>query len=436
MFSASSSGGNAARPRSGRRLEVYRHSLIRLAIPLLAPLSAGAGWSPLSLALGAILMSWDPSPTLAQRFESARAALDAALPRRRRVGRTYQGFVKALTGRSPAILEKTAAHLRTLTRRAAGQQWRLGEFVPIGVDGSRFDAPRTIANEPLGFAGKDRCSPQMTTLLLVHLGSMLPWAWTLGGARRSERDMLRSMLDLLPERPLIVADAGFTGYDALTELHGRGIGFLIRVGSGVRLLRRLGRWTREGKSVVYLWPKSQRSKPPLTLRLIRVGDVHLVTNVTDPRRLSRAAAPELYRRRWGVEVAFRSLKQTLERRKVRSGSAQRARVELNWAITGLWALALTGVRAIAGAGHGPRRLSLAAALAAVRAARAGAVSGDGLRRRLRRAVLDRYERRSAKKSYQWPHKKHPRPPGAPSITTATPAQVQRARTLQSSQPRE
>lgn len=244
------------------------------------------------------------------------------------------------------------------------------------------------------------------------------------------------MLDgrgLLPERPLIVADAGFTGHELLGELNERGIAFLVRVGSGARLLRRLERPrpAREGRSVVYLWPKQRRSTPPLKLRLIRLGEVRLVTNVTDPRRLSKAAASELYRRRWGVEVAFRSLKQTLKRRKMRSCSPRRAQAELNWTIAGLWALALTGVRAITSAGHGPRRLSLAAALTAVRAARIGAINGAGLRKRLRSAVVDKYKRRSNKKAYQWPHKKHPHPPNPPSITTATPAEVRRAQKVRS-----
>ena len=71
-----------------------------------------------------------------------------------------------------------------------------------------------------------------------------------------------------------------------------------------------------------------KHRPPLVLRLIRVGPVCLVTDMTDPRRLSARTAAELYRRRWGLEVAFRSLKQTLERRRVRSGTA--ARRGPNW----------------------------------------------------------------------------------------------------------
>lgn len=429
MLRASSGGRDAARPRSGRRSTVDRHALVRLTIRSLPALACGTGWSALSLALCSILMSWDAAPTLGQRFESARAVLDAALPRRRRTPRTYQGFIKAIMARGLGLVPALAAHLRGLTRRAAGSAWSSGGLVPIGVDGSKFDAPRTIGNEPLGFAGKDRCGPQMLGLLLVHLGAMLPWAFVSGGARDSERALLRSCLRLLPERTLLVADAGFTGFDLLSDLHARGLHFLVRVGRGAHLLTSLGYARREGRDTVYLWPERFTSRPPLVLRLIRVGQVCLVTNVLDPRRLSTRAAAEWYRRRWGLEVAFRSLKQTLERRRVRSGTAPHARLELDFAVLGLWMLALLGVRAIAAAGHAAIRLSLAAALTAVRAAMHRPASDRWLRGRLRRAVRDDHRRRAPKTAWRWPHKKRPPVPGQPRLTAATPPQISLAKAL-------
>jgi hypothetical protein len=429
MFTASLGGRDAARS------SLYRHALVRAVTPLLPALACGGGWSGLALALAAILMSWDPAPTLGQRFESALAVLDAALPRRRRTGRTYQGWVKALAAHGGAVLRALVPHLRTLTEHAAGKHWRVGGeggFVPLGADGSKVDAPRTIANEALGFAGKDKCGPQIMTLLLVHLGVMLPWAWKAAGVRTGERTLLRDLLHLLPERTLLVADAGFTGFDLLSALRCRGHSFLVRVGSGVHLLRELGYYRREGKSTVYLWPDARRDHEPLVLRLIRVGSAYLITDVTDPRRLSAAAAGELYRRRWGLEVAFRSLKQTLERRAVRSGAAAHALAELDWAVAGLWILSLLGVRSIAAAGHAPRRLSLAATLAAVRAARLRPFTDHALRGRLRRAVQDGYRRHASKRSYRWPRKKDPPTIRPPVVTTATAAQVQQARQFRSS----
>lgn len=59
--------------------QVYRHALVRIISPLLAPLAVGGvgeGWSMVNLALAAVLMSWDAAPTLAQRFESVLGVLD------------------------------------------------------------------------------------------------------------------------------------------------------------------------------------------------------------------------------------------------------------------------------------------------------------------------------------------------------------------------
>lgn len=423
MFNASVGGGVAARG------SVYRHALARVISSIPGPLPSAGGWSMAAAALAAVLMSLDAGPTLSQRFESALMVLDRALPRRRRTGRTFQGFVKAMMRCSASLLATLIPRLRERTVRAAGTHFRMGRWVPIGVDGSRIDAPRTIANEALGLAGKDKCGPQMMLLLLVHLGAMLPWGFKVGGACDAERTLLRASLDQLPRGALLVMDAGFTGFDLLSELRRRGIGFLVRVGKSVHLLKNLGVCRiggvggHEGRHTVYLWPDARRSCPPLVLRLIRVGSAWLITDVVEARELPRSMASELYRRRWGVEVAFRSLKQTLERRKVRSCAPGKAWRELEWSVVGMWTLMLAGASAL-GAGHAKvRRLSVAGTLAAVRhAMRTSRLSDTALRRRLKQCVQDGYRRRGSKSSYRWPNKKNPPPPGEPRITTATRAQ--------------
>jgi len=39
---------------------------------------------------------------------------------------------------------------------------------------------------------------------------------------------------------------------------------------------------------------------------------------------------ELYRMRWGIEVMYRTFKRTLEHHKLRSDTAERAMIELDW----------------------------------------------------------------------------------------------------------
>lgn len=417
-----SAGGFIAAPTS-----LYRHALPRLITSLFGPLDARPGWSRLILALAAVLMSLDPAPTLGQRFESVLGVLDRVLPRRRRVGRTYQGFIKALV-RSESLTHHLTKELRARTITGAGHALRIGQWVPLGVDGSKVDAPRTIANEALGFVGKDKCGPQMVLLLLMHLGAMLPWGWAVGDARESERALLHRVIGDLPERTLLMADAGFTGYQFLRTLQAHGVHFLVRVGRNVHLLRELGCSARESKHTVYLWPDSFRNEPPLKLRLLRVGSAYLITDVLDPRALSKRAACELYRRRWGLELAFRALKQTLERRMVRSCAPAKARLELAWSVLGMWVLMLLGARAIHAAGHSPSMLSVASTLTAVRWALHRNPPRITLMRRLRRCVLEPM-RETCKTAYRWPHKKNPQPPGSPNIATATAAQLAAARRL-------
>ncbi len=108
------------------------------------------------------------------------------------------------------------------------------------------------------------------------------------------------MLPQLPAESMLVADAGFTGYELLTSLTQQaGHAFLIRVGSNVRLLRKLGYDMEESESTVYLWPQDQRHQPPLALRLIRL--IRLADGRNRPVcLLSSVRAEEAFRRpkRW------------------------------------------------------------------------------------------------------------------------------------------
>jgi hypothetical protein len=238
----------------------------------------------------------------------------------------------------------------------------------------------------------------------------------------------------------MVADAGFTGYELLLALQTAGHAFLIRVGSNVRLLRKLGFDLRESESTVYLWPKGQRDQAPLTLRLIRLVDgrnkvMHLLSNVRDEQVLSDQQASALYRMRWGVELHYRSLKQTLSRRKMRSGAAQNAEMELDWAVAALWLLGLMSLKAILAAAHDPHAWSVAASLRVVRRAmREPRHRGRRrpLQRQLAEALRDGYRRRGSKRARHFGRKKNEKPPGSPILQDATDAEVQLATALRNS----
>ena len=137
-----------------------------------------------------------------------------------------------------------------------------------------------------------------------HVGTGLPWDWRTGPSDSSEREHLRQMIESLPKRGLIAADAGFVGYEYWKEIINSGRDLLVRVGSNVRLLKKLG-YVREKRGLVYLWPDQVAAKrmPPLVLRLVVVHDgrkpCYLVTSVLDDKQLSDKQVVQIYRRRWG-----------------------------------------------------------------------------------------------------------------------------------------
>jgi hypothetical protein len=392
-------------------------------------------WADFRLAYMALLMAWDGGVSLTERFGSARACVTEMFPSLRRVGKTYSGFVNALALSGAVLLDRIREHLR-LQVQGMESCWRVRGVLAFAADGSRIDCPRTAANQrELRCAGKKKTGPQLSLTTIYHMGSGCLWDYRIGPGTDSERMHLRVMLSTLPPEAFLVADAGFIGYDLLREILGSGRHVLFRVGGNVTLLKDLGYARVPNDSTVYLWPsKAQKNHcPPLVLRLMVFGSgrhpVYLVTDVSE-QRLPTEPAGVLYRMRWGIEVFYRSLKQTLQKRKMRSGAPRQAKMELAWAVTGLWVLSLLGAQAIASGGKNPRSLSVALALRAVRQAMAGrADRRSNLRSRLGAATKDTYVRKSSKSARDWPHKKKERPPNPPKIRQAKPKQIQSAKEL-------
>jgi hypothetical protein len=247
------------------------------------------------------------------------------------------------------------------------------------------------------------------------------------------------MVPELPAHALLVADAGFVGYEVWQALLTAGHHFVIRVGANVRLLRQLG-WVREHAQVVYLWPAyaARKRQPPLVLRLVVVQGgkppVYLVTDVPQAHLSDRQMAT-IYGARWGVEVFFRTFKQTFGCRKLRSHAAPNAQLELEWSLVGVWSVCLLGTRELGTGGYEPTRLSPVAAIRAfqrmLREYRVRPTTPeDTLWSQLRLARLDDYQRRAAKTSRAYPRKKHRAPIGIPLITLATDSQIAQAAALQ------
>jgi hypothetical protein len=433
--------------RQRRTQASYRHGL-KDAIGKLLPGPffsrwpvAGSKWSPLRVFWVAILMVWSAEQTLQARFEETREVVRSLFPKWP-LGKSYTGWYEAqrkwLKPLQPALGQRLRRQLQT----RAGRHWQREGWCAFAADGSRVECPRTAANEKaLKCAGKKKTGPQLFVTTLLHMGTGVPWDFRIGPGTASERRHLEEMLADLPSRSLIVADAGFTGYEFYRRILAAKQSFLLRVGSNVHLLKELGYIEQEGRDTVYLWPERNLSEPPVVLRRIERRDgkkkMVLVTNVLDKKALTEKSAGVLYEMRWGVEVFYRSLKQTLERRRMLSRTPEAAKCELTWAMLGLWLLGLMTASEILARGGDPLGWSAAKARQRVRRSMRRALTrrheDRGLGRDLAQAVKDGYVRHSSKKARDWPHKKTEKPPGEPKIQSATAGQRRAAKRVKAKQ---
>jgi len=388
-------------------------------------------WTPRYLVITAILIACLGTDRLVDRFQAARTTLVRMYLTRRRPGESYQGFAGALRKAGDALLEELAWHLRVQVQEIAGDRWLIDGWLVFGCDGSRFDKTRTLANkQAFGSGGRSKSGPQQFVTTLFHVGTGLPWCWRAGNASASERSHLLQMLEKLPEEALLLLDAGYVGHSLLRAIMNSERSFILRVGANIELLTRLGWDYRESwNGIVSLWPKHARERgaAPLTLRLVTIFDrkgrrMDLLTNVLAKSRLSDAAVSRMYRKRWGVEVLYRSIKQTMQLRKALSWSPESSEQELHWGMMGVWMLGLMALREQPqAAGEASEcRWSAAETLRVIRRVIRGSLGrGKPLSMRLSRAVLDGYCRHGPKRAREPVNKKREKPPGIPRQRRAT-----------------
>ena len=399
-----------------------------------------------------MILPWQETALRTAAFRHTRSFL-AGRKSWRRLPNTFTGFADALTAshRPPAdaIWKRLREQIAAVAPDAFRQRFGESDFVVLAADGSRFEAPRTAANEvAFGVAGRRGTGPQIAATVPYHLGTGLPFAARPGAGTDSEPRHLDGMLPELPDRTLLIGDAGFPHFDLPERLHADGHAFLMRVGADRTLLAELTEpdacehadGTRGGGGQVWLWPQAKRDRPPLGLRQIEIEtdrpdlpNVFLLTNLP-AADLPDARAAELYRRRRGVEVFFRTAKQTLQSRSLRSRNPERALCEAERLILSVLLLGLLTAGAIAAGGGEASSWSPARSLQTVRrrmrhAARRGGRWTRRIKDELAACVIDRRPRRGPKRPRDRPQKKHDRPPRPPKLRPATPSERQRATEL-------
>ena len=422
-------------------------------------------WRPKQLVILAVLWVWSDKNTLSRAFVHARRLSlvmfgDVALT-------TFQGLTGALKKWSIKLLPRTQKRMQQLMEEVGGEHWRIGLWVVLAVDGSRASTPRTTSNEKAfaaknygkGKTAKSRqkwknkkkrsrklsapVKPQMWLTLVWHMGLKMPWTWKTGPSNSSERHHLMDMLktDKFPENTLFCGDAGFVGYEFWNAIRKKGHHFLVRVGANVRLLTDLG-YVRQRDGIVCVWPNeaAHRKQPPLVLRLIQVqnerGTMSLVTSVLSERKLSNAKVAQLYSMRWGIELQFRSFKQTFGRGQLQSRTSECSYVEMDWSLVGLWTIQLFAVKEQIKVDRPPDGSSVSLSLAIIQNAmdmcHEDALNGRVLNRLLSEAVKDEYVRTGSKSARYKPNKKDKPSATQAILVKATAKQKQAVRELKKS----
>jgi hypothetical protein len=294
-------------------------------------------------------------------------------------------------------------------------------------------------------------TPQVWITLLWHMGIRLPWSWRLGPSNSSEREHVMDMLAEggFQKNTLFCGDAGFVGYPLWSAVLQRGGDFLVRVGANVHLLRESADYQLLNKGTVLCWPKAtQSNQPPLRLRLVNVrlgkANVYLLTSVLDPDKLSVKQMIKLYKLRWGIEVEFRGLKQTLDRAKLRCRNDQRLLAELDWSIMAMAVAELFALKEQfakrsdrsrdSRQALDPAKRSLANAMRAIRRCirdrNEVAEPGKDLLTLLGKAVTDSYRRKGSKRARYRPPNPDKKSLGKPHVRALTPQEKNTLRTLE------
>lgn len=334
-------------------------------------------WKPEQLAKQAVLWAWQETKNVTDAFQmTLELCQDLEIPH---VAKSYTTFINALDRHQEVFALQLGQQYQALAEDVAGRFWRDREWVLLGFDGSRVTAPRTVSNEREfcapnyghGKTAKYRKKktkgmrrrqneknkpqpqvPQVWITMMWHMNLRLPWTWRLGPSNSSERGHVMEILEQeeFPENTLFCGDAGFVGYDFWSAILAAGADFLVRIGANVSLLSERADIKQLGDGKVLCWPKGKMNSgaEPLRLRLVKIKigktTMWMLTSVLDRQKLPKKKIVKYYKMRWGLEVEYRGLKQTIDKHMLRCRNSDRVYVELDWSIRAMALAELSALR--------------------------------------------------------------------------------------------
>jgi hypothetical protein len=312
-----------------------------------------------------------------------------ALEGRGASGRTA-GYCKARARLDPADLDQAHRRLAHKIRSAhlTPRRW-FGRPVKL-VDGSGLSMPDTPSLQrlyPQPKGAKPGCSfPVMRVVALFCLGTGVLIEMAKGSLHVGERELFRSLWDLLQPGDVVLADRGFCGYAEFFFLRQRGVDSVMRA-QPHRTVGRVPLKSLGPGDLLVLWLKSKPGPRwpektvwdslPEALRLreitfrvavrgFRARSVTVVTTLLDPAAFPAEAFADLYRRRWQAELFLRDIKTTMGMDILRCQSPAMVHKELTMHLIAYNLVRLTMLEAARGRATPPERISFKGTLSTVR----------------------------------------------------------------------
>jgi hypothetical protein len=188
----------------------------------------------------------------------------------------------------------------------------------MGIDGTVMDVPDRDANQVFGRSSGGRGDapfPQVRKVSLVELGTHVETAFVFGGWSDSEKKLVPSLWDSIPEDALLIEDRGFFSFDSWKALYLRRK-LLVRVTASMVLepTERLS----DGSYLAKIYPNTyyrSKDRNGIVVRVIEYtlddpqrtghGEVHrLMTNLLDAEEFPAEELIPLYHERWEEESVY------------------------------------------------------------------------------------------------------------------------------------
>ena len=227
-------------------------------------------------------------------------------------------------------------------------------FRLLAMDGTTFKLPKTQAlREHYGRpknAARKKAAPQARMVMLTLPGTRIPIAYEVSPLSTSELKLAERLMPHVRANELLLMDRGFLSYGLFWQIQNRQAFFGTRLKKNIKYknVKQLG-----PKDWLVDWtPTDSRGQWKPLPRSIRLRVIRyqfpgfrasaIITNVLDPRRLSREdwvrlahecddngkLTPGLYHRRWEIETSFFELKVVLKTDSLRSRTPASLEYEL------------------------------------------------------------------------------------------------------------